>query len=79
MKEIIKSSYFLNDITLAFHSHVIKTFLKSDIIVIWVNVWNFQNKTKAKGLINRYFNIRHYIATIWEININFRVFQYKNC
>jgi len=34
IKEIIKSSYFFNDVTLAFHSHVIKTFLKSDIIVV---------------------------------------------
>ena len=49
---------------------VIKTFSKSNMTVIWVDIWDSQNGTKAKYLINRCFNIGYYTATIRETNIN---------
>ena len=46
--------------------------------VVWVNIWDFQNDTKAKNLINSSFNIDCYITTIRETNMNPDVPQYKD-
>ena len=64
IEEIIKDTYIFNDIVLVSHLHIIKMFPKSNIAVIWVDIWDSQNDTKDKCLINRYFNIGHYITTI---------------
>jgi len=64
IKEVIKRVHLFNDITLASSLHVIKASPKSDMAVIWINIWDSQNGTKAKGLINRCFNIGWHIATI---------------
>ena len=57
IESIIKSTYIFNDIVLASYSWVIKVLPKSDIEVVWVNIWDSQNSTKAKCLINRSFNV----------------------
>ena len=64
VKIIIKNNHIFNNITIISRSRVIKVSPKSDIAIIWLNIWNVQSESKAKGLINRYFNIRSYIATI---------------
>ena len=46
-----------NDIILASKPRIIKVFPKSDISIIWIDIWNIQSRTKAKSLINRWFNI----------------------
>jgi len=57
IERVIKTTYIFNDTVLAFYSQIIKIFPKSDITMVWVNIWNSQNDTKAKSLINRSFNI----------------------
>ena len=52
---------------------------KSDILIIWIDIWNVQSKSKAKSLINQCFNIESYITTISRANMNSRVPQCKNC
>jgi len=47
--------------------------------VIWVNIWGLQSSTKAKGLINRSFNVGCHIATIHGTNMNLDISQCKNC
>lgn len=47
--------------------------------IIWIDIWNVQSNTKAKGLINRYFNVGSYIATIRGTNMNLGILQCKNC
>jgi len=37
---------------------------KSDIAIIWIDIWDAQSSIKAKCLINKYFNVSNYIATI---------------
>ena len=37
---------------------------KSDIAIIWIDIWDAQSSSKAKSLINRCFNIGNLIATI---------------
>jgi len=70
VKRVIQTTYIFNDVVLTSCSHVIKTSSKSDMAIIWVDIWDSQNNTKAKMLINRCFNIGQYITTIKETNIN---------
>jgi len=48
IENIIKSTHTFNDITLASYLHIIKVSPKSDMAVIWVNIWDFQYSSKAK-------------------------------
>ena len=50
IEEIIKDIHLFNDIFLAFFSYIIKVFPKSDMAIIWINIWDSQNGTKAKGV-----------------------------
>jgi len=49
---------------------VIKTSPKSDMAIVWFDIWNSQNRSKAKLLINHSFNFGRYIATIRATNMN---------
>lgn len=64
IEEIIKVTQLFNNITLVFQPCIIKASLKSDMAVIWIDIWDSQNSTKAKRLINKSFNVGQYIATI---------------
>ena len=61
---IVKNNHIFNNITIILRPRVIKVSLKSDIAIIWLNIWDVQSRSKAKGLINRCFNVGSYIATI---------------
>jgi len=52
---------------------------KSDMSIIWINIWDSQSRFKAKSLINRRFNVGCFITTVQEVNMNPGVSQYKNC
>ena len=52
---------------------------KSDMVVVWVDLWDSQSSSSAKNIINRCFNIGQYIATIQGTNTNLGVPQCKNC
>jgi len=47
VEEVIKDTYIFNNVVIMFHPHIIKASPKSDIAVIWVDIWNSQNSTKA--------------------------------
>jgi len=49
---------------------VIKVSPKSDMAIIWIDIWNVQSSSNVKMLINRCFNVGNYITTIREANIN---------
>ena len=49
---------------------VIKVLSKLDMSIIWIDIWDVQSGSKAKGLINQYFNVGKYIATIRDANMN---------
>ena len=57
---------------------IIKVFLKSDIAIIWLDIWNVQSGSKAKGLINKCFNIGSYIIMICGVNMNLDVLFYDS-
>jgi len=61
---IIKSNYIFNNIAIVSRPKVIKVLPRLDMGIIWLNNWDIQSSSKAKNLINRYFNVRSYIAII---------------
>ena len=61
---IIKANHIFNNIILVSKPRVIKVLPKLDMSIIWINIWDAQSRVKAKGLINRCFNVRRYITTI---------------
>ena len=76
---IIKQNQIFNNIVLASKPRVIKVSPKSDMSIIWIDIWDVQSSSKAKSLINRCFNVGRFIATIQEANMNPGVPQCKNC
>jgi len=79
VEDIIKKNQIFNNVVLTSKLHIIKVFPKLDMAIIWVDIWDVQSRSKVRGLINRCFNIRSYIATIRGANINPGISQYKNC
>ena len=79
METILKQNQIFDNVNLASKLRVIKVSPKLDMSIIWIDIWDVQSGNKAKELINRYFNVSKYIATIQGANINLGVPQYKNC
>jgi len=73
VKKIIKDNYIFNNIVLALRPRVIKVLPKSDMSIVWFDIWDAQSDVKAKGLINRCFNIGSYITTICSANMSLGV------
>ena len=64
VKCIIKQNQIFDNVVLASKPCVIKVSPKSDMLIIWIDIWDVQSGSKAKSLINRCFNIGKFIATI---------------
>ena len=79
VKAILKQNQIFNNIKLASKPRVIKVSPKSDMSIIWIDIWDVQSGSKAKCLINWCFNISRYIATIRGANMNLGIPQCKNC
>ena len=79
VENIIKQNYIFNNVTLASKPRVIKVLPKLDMTIVWIDIWDAQSGAKAKDLINRYFNVGSFIATIRGANANPGVPQCKNC
>ena len=76
---ILKQNQIFNNITLASRPRVVKVSPKSNMAIVWIDIWNVQSGSNAKMLINRYFNVGRYIATICGANMNLGIPQCKNC
>jgi len=76
---IFKKTYIFNNIVLASKPCIIKALPKSDMVVVWVDIWNLQSGSATKNIINQQFNVKQYIATIHGINTNTSIPQCKNC
>ena len=79
VKLIIKQNHIFNNTTLVSKLRVIKASSKSDMAIIWIDIWDTQSGAKAKNLINWCFNVGKYIATVRGANTNIRIPQCKNC
>ena len=79
VENIIKQNQIFDNVVLTSKPQVIKVSLKSDISIIWIDIWDIQSRSKAKSLINQCFNVRRYITTIRGANMNPSIPQCKNC
>ena len=52
VKDVLKESHLFNNITLALKLYIIKISPKSDIVVVWVDIWDSQSSSLAKNIIN---------------------------
>ena len=73
IEKILKNNHIFNNIILASKPRVIKVSSKSDMAIIWINIWDAQSGMKAKSLINRRFNVGSFITIICGTNMNSRV------
>ena len=78
VEKILKGNHIFNNIILAFKPRIIKVFSKSDMSIVWIDIWDMQSGIKAKSLINRRFNVGSFITTIHSANMNSSVPQCKN-
>ena len=78
VEHIIKQNQIFDNIVLALKPQVIKVFLKLDMSIVWIDIWDIQSGNKAKSLINQCFNVEKYIITIKGANMNPGVLQCKN-
>jgi len=70
VKSIIKSTYIFNNIKVASKPHIYKVLPKSDMAIIWIDIWDLQNGSSAKKIINRSFNVGSFIVSVRSANIN---------
>ena len=66
----MKQLELFEPVNLAAKPRVIKASPKSDMTIIWFDIWDSQNGSKAKLLINHSFNFGRYITTIRATNMN---------
>ena len=52
VESIIKSTHIFDNIYIVSKPCVIKVLPKSDVAIIWINIWNSQSGTSTKMLIN---------------------------
>jgi len=52
VEQVIKQNQIFDNITLASKPRVIKASPKSNMAIIWVNIWDAHSGIKAKGFIN---------------------------
>jgi len=52
IESVLKELYLFKDIILASKPCIIKVFPKSDMTVIWVDIWNSQSDSTVKNIIN---------------------------
>jgi len=79
IKNVLKNNHLFNDIVLASKPYIIKVSSKSDMTIIWIDIWDMQNRTNAKKVINQRFNIGSFIAIVRSANMNPGIPQCKNC
>ena len=64
IEKVLQFMYIFNNVTLVSKPEIIKALSKLDIAVVLIDIWDVQSSAKAKSLINRYFNVGRYIATV---------------
>ena len=79
VESILRSNHIFNDIVLTSRPCIIKVSPKSDMSIIWIDIWDFQSSSNAKKIINRCFNVGSFIVTVQGANMNPGVSQCKNC
>jgi len=64
IETILKQNHIFDNISLMSKLRIIKVSPKSDMAIVWIDIWDVQSGQNAKLLINRCFNVGNNIATI---------------
>ena len=70
IKLVLKQNQIFDNISLVSKPRIIKVSPKSDMTIMWIDIWDIQSRSSAKMLINRYFNVSKFIVTIHGANMN---------
>jgi len=70
IENIIKTTHIFNDIKVVSKPCVCKVSSKSNIAIIWINIWDLQNRSLAKKIINQSFNVGSFITSVRRANMN---------
>ena len=70
IEDIVKQNQIFNNIMLISKLYIIKISLRSDMIIVWLDILDIQSSSKARGLINQCFNVENNITTIRGANMN---------
>jgi len=79
VEKILKNNHIFNNILLTSRPRIIKISPKSDMAIVWLDIWDLQSSSNTKGLINKCFNFGSFIITICRANMNSSVPQCKKC
>ena len=79
IKCILKNNHIFNNIILALRPYIIKVSSKSNMAVVWIDIWDNQNDSNVRRVINRRFNVGNIVATVRDANMNPGISQCKNC
>ena len=79
IENILKQNHIFDNMSLASKPRVIKVSPKSDMALVWIDIWDVQSSKNTKMFINRCFNVGNFIATIRGANMNPGVPLCKNC
>jgi len=75
---ILKNTHIFNEIILTSRLRIIKISSKSDMAIVWIDIWNNKNGNNAKKIINRQFNVGNIVAMVRGTNMYPGISQYKN-
>ena len=70
IENILKNNHIFNNIILTSKPQVIKVLPKSNMAIIWIDIWDTQNRSNAKKIINRHFNVESFITMVRSANMN---------
>ena len=70
IEHILKNTHIFNKIVLASRLRIIKVLPKSDIAIVWIDIWNNQNGNNTKKIINRRFNVGNIVTIVRGANMN---------
>ena len=64
IENIIKTTHVFNNVWIVSKPRVVKVSPRSDIAIVWIDIWDAQSSNSAKMLISCSFNIGSFITTI---------------
>ena len=79
MESFIKSTPIFDNVNITSKPYIIKVFPKSNIVIVWIDIWDSQSGLTAKTLINCCFNTSSFVTTIHSMNMISSIQQCKNC
>ncbi|KAF5345868.1 hypothetical protein D9756_011193 [Leucocoprinus leucothites] len=79
VEQALRQSSLFENIIVAACPRVMKASPKLDTAVVWFDIWDSQNGTKAKTLVNRTINFGQHIGTIHATSMHPGIAQCRNC